>query len=72
MFRLVYLHLAFNILAAALHFYNLISKYDALITMGKLTDHMIIVGVFHIVSIIATITYLSYKEYNEVKEFRKL
>jgi len=67
MFRFLYLHLAFNILAASLHLYHLISKYAALKDMGKLSQHMIFVAIFHAVSILVTIIYLSIREYQDIQ-----
>ena len=67
MFRFLYVHLAFNILAAALHLYHLISKYEAIKDMGNLSQHMIFVAIFHAASILSTIIYLSIREYQDIR-----
>ena len=69
MFRLLYLHVALNILFICLNLYHLIDKFATLAQMGELTKHLGMSIVFHIISAIATIVYLSIKEY---KSYEKL
>lgn len=71
MFRFLYLHLAFNILFISLNLYHLIDKFATLEQMGRMTTHLGMSIVFHILSAIGTIVYLAIKEYQRLEKVKQ-